>query len=100
MVATHADLIAVWGADNVVRLPAVGAEFSQLPDGAKRVLTEVGLPREADLQFTRSDPEWVMAADGVHKYCKIGSGYGTEICIVTDPSHPGGSYDHVGRVGR
>ena len=45
MVATHADLIAVWGADNVVRLPAVGAEFSQLPDGAKRVLTEVGLPR-------------------------------------------------------
>jgi hypothetical protein len=57
---------------------------SQLPDGAKRVLTEVGLPREADLQFTRSDPEWVMAADGVHKYCKIGSDYGTEICIVTD----------------
>jgi len=71
VLATHADLIAVWGADNVVRLPAVGAEFSQLPDGAKRVLTEVGLPREADLQFTRSDPEWVMAADGVHKYCKI-----------------------------
>lgn len=84
MPVTYADLVAVWGESSVVRLPAISQEFAQLPDGAQRVLTEVGLPKEADFQFTRSDPEWVAAADGMHKYCKIGSDYGTDICIVVD----------------
>jgi hypothetical protein len=48
MPVTYADLVAVWGAGNVVRLPAIGPEFAQLPDGAQCVLTEVGVPKEAD----------------------------------------------------
>jgi SUKH-4 immunity protein len=83
---TYADIIAVWSEHNVVRVRAIGTEFSLLPDNAWRVLAEVGLPREADFRFTRPDSEWVATADGAHKYCKIGSDYGTDICIVTHSS--------------
>jgi len=50
MPVTYADLVAVWGAGNVVRLPAIGPEFAQLPDGAQCVLTEVGVPKEAEMR--------------------------------------------------
>jgi hypothetical protein len=80
----YADLTAVWGEGNVVRMSSLGAEYARLPAEAQRVLTQVGLPREVEYFFTQQGPEWVTDADGVRKYCKIGSDYGTDICVVAD----------------
>jgi len=80
----HEDLIAVLGEGNVVRLPAAGAEFSELPADAQRILTEVGLPEEVQSLFAQSGPEWVAGTGGVRKYLKIGTDYGYDIGIVAD----------------
>ncbi len=81
---THEDVVAVWGEDNVVRVPRPDAEGLGLPAGAQRVLAEIGLPRKADQLFARDRPELIPAGDGVRQYCKIGSDYGTDICVAAD----------------
>lgn len=48
MSVTYEDLVAVWGEGNVVRVPTLGAEFSELPADARRVLSQVGLPEEVE----------------------------------------------------
>jgi len=81
---TYADLVAVWGEGNVVRLPVDGTGDAELPADARRILTEVGLPEEVESLFAQSGPEWVAGTGGVRKYLKIGTDYGYDIGIVAD----------------
>ena len=84
MALAYADLVAVWGEGNVVRLPPAGAEYAELPAEACRVLAQVGLPEEVECFFAQTSPEWVPGAGGVRKYLKIGTDFGTDIGIVAD----------------
>jgi hypothetical protein len=81
---TYADLVAVWGEGNVVRLPVDGAEYAELPAEARRVLAQVGLPGEVEFFFNQTGPEWVAGAGGVRRYLKIGTDYGYDVGIVAD----------------
>lgn len=84
MPVAYADLVAVWGEGNVVRLPVDGAEYAGLPAEARRVLAQVGLPEEVEYFFTQTGPEWVAGAGGARKYLKIGTDYGYDIGVVAD----------------
>ena len=84
MALAYADLVAVWGEGNVVRLPPAGAEYAELPAEACRFLAQVGLPEEVECFFAQTGPEWVPGAGGVRKYLKIGTDFGTDIGIVAD----------------
>src|SRR5260370_10137673 len=49
---THEEVVAVWGEDNVVRVPRPHAAGLVLPARAQRVTAEIGLPRTAARLFT------------------------------------------------
>jgi hypothetical protein len=61
---TYADLVAVWGESSVVRLPAVGPEYAELPAEARRVLAQVGLPEEVEVFSSRPVPNGWRAPAG------------------------------------
>lgn len=74
---TYEDLVAVWGEDNVVRVPSTELDGLELPAGARRVLTEVGLPRAAEYFFAYERPEQIVAADGAMPFSSAWSASGT-----------------------
>ena len=84
MPLTYEDLVALWGEDNVVRVPSAELDGLELPAGARRVLVEVGLPRTADRFFAYERPEQIVAADGGRLFCKVGKDYANDLCVAAD----------------
>jgi len=81
---THEDLVAVWGEDNVTRVPNADLEGLGLSREARHVLAEVGLPETEGVYFTRAKPELITGAESVGRYCRIGSSSTNEIGVVAD----------------
>src|SRR5580692_1433019 len=84
MPPTHEDLVAVWGEDNVARVPSADLGGLGLSPEARHVLAEVGLPETEGVFFTRARPELITGADSVGRYCRIGADGGNEIGVAAD----------------
>jgi len=83
MSLTHADVIAVWGESGVIRVPSADISGSGLPDTAQRILVDVGLPREVEYLFIYERPARISSDHG-RQHWKIGTDYGTDVCVYTD----------------
>jgi hypothetical protein len=70
----------VWGEQNVVCLSAADVDRFTLTPEARRILTEVGLPKEAEPLFERTDPQSVLGP-GTLEHCRIGSDGGYDIIV-------------------
>lgn len=84
MRVSHEDLVAVWGEDNVVRVPSTDLDGLELPAGARRVLMEVGLPRTAEYFFAYEKPVQIADADSERLFCKVGTDYANDLCVAAD----------------
>ena len=84
MMVLHEDLVAVWGEDNVARVPSADLAGLGLSREARHVLAKVGLPETEGVFFTRARPELKTGADNVGRYCRIGCSSMREIGVVID----------------
>jgi hypothetical protein len=79
---SHDDLIRVWGEANVVC--PVDVQAAKLTPDATAALTQIGLPRQADLLFKIGNMAMVNIPGRSALYCQIGSDFGTELCVSAD----------------
>ena len=84
----HDDLVALWGSDCVYRLAAEAVKDLPIPEEAKEVLTDVGLPRELEWIAFSGDTgvdsplPTVMSLQGrPAELCRFGSAYDDLWCI-------------------
>src|SRR3712207_6504050 len=92
---TRADVERRWGSANIIRLTPEGLTGVNLPASTKAFLSDVGVPREADLLVIFEPealcplPEYARAT-GVwndhclERYLRIGTDFGTELCVDTE----------------
>lgn len=83
MAVSHEDLAQLWGEDNISLADPATLSRLGLPKGAHEVLTEVGLPKNVEPLFESKSPSLIGSLGRTGRYCKVGSDYGTAICIET-----------------
>lgn len=81
---SYEDLVRVWGAGNVIRIPAKDLDRVELPAEAARFLAEVGLPLRTDWLFELKELEMLTHPRRPGRYCRFGSDLANELCASAD----------------
>lgn len=87
-------VVAIWRQSGIVRAHPTEVGSVRIPDEAKRLLVEVGLPREAELgvSFTLDEGVWTLDAfaqkigvtprDDASEFIRIGTDGRTQLCVA------------------
>jgi hypothetical protein len=83
----HKDLVEIWGEGDIFVASPEAIEAIPLPESARRILVEVGLPKTFDQQYAGNIFESVspvLMSGSTTALCRIGVASGAVICVNLD----------------